>query len=66
MTTHTHVASAAPVGSTTMCDAPGCNLPIIFDGNKWRWLYDLTPQQRRKLQNNLTKPQTCEGMSNGV
>lgn len=27
-----------------------CGTPIIFDGTKWRWEYDIDAAKRRKLE----------------
>lgn len=35
-------------GSESEC--LNCHLPIIFDGKKWRWLYDISLPKTRALR----------------
>ena len=37
-------------GQEATCSESGCIMPMIFDGSRWRWYYDIDPAKRRKLQ----------------
>lgn len=38
----------ATTGQKDTCSL--CGIEFIHDGSKWRWLYDLSPAKRRKLE----------------
>jgi len=47
-TAHTHrSAKQAVTGQQDECIT--CDLPIMFDGNRWVWLHSLPPHKRRKF-----------------
>lgn len=46
---HKHTAVETP-RKGAIGDCVTCGLPLIHDGRKWRWLFDLSSAERNKLR----------------
>ena len=50
---HAHEIPASAIesiGALTDCTTKGCHMPLIYDGSKWRWFYEMSQRERRELQ----------------